>query len=177
MNKTRMLFAAVAMTLGGISHAQDVGMSISAGQPGFYGRIDIGGVPQPPRLVYAQPIVIEPAHVAVAQPPLYLHVPPGHAKNWRKHCARYNACGQPVTFAGQLVHGVYVPPRGRHDRYNGGAPVPSPRPAAGKAGPRSAAPVTSVRAVAARRSSAAGSSGSRLSPIAVRTSLARLSAR
>ncbi len=140
MNKTRMLCAAVAMTLGGIAHAQDVGMSISAGQPGFYGRIDIGGVPQPPRLVYAQPIVIEPARVAVAQPPLYLHVPPGHAKNWRKHCARYNACGQPVYFVqDSWYNSVYVPYyRGRHDRYNGGAPVAFAAPAARlrTAGPR-----------------------------------------
>ena len=36
--------------------AADVGVSVSVGQPGFYGRIDIGGMP-PPRLVYAQPIV------------------------------------------------------------------------------------------------------------------------
>ena len=151
MNKTRMLCAVVAMTLGGIAHAQDVGMSISAGQPGFYGRIDIGGVPQPPRLVYAQPIVIEPARVAVAQPPLYLHVPPGHAKNWRKHCARYNACGQRVYFVqDSWYNSVYVPYyRGRHDRYNGGAPVAfaAPPPAYVQRDRVYAAPVTSVRAV------------------------------
>ena len=27
-----------------------------------------------------------------------LYVPPGHAKNWGKHCGRYNACGRPVYF-------------------------------------------------------------------------------
>ena len=32
--------------------AADVGVSVSVGQPGFYGRIDIGSYPQP-RLVYA----------------------------------------------------------------------------------------------------------------------------
>ena len=98
MNQTRMMCAAAAMSLCGVALAQNVGVAVTAGQPGFYGRIDIGGVPQPPRLVYAQPIVIEPARVAYAQPPLYLRVPRGHAKNWRKHCARYNACGQPVYF-------------------------------------------------------------------------------
>jgi hypothetical protein len=30
--------------------------------------------------------------------PIYLHVPPGHAKNWRKHCREYNACGERVYF-------------------------------------------------------------------------------
>ena len=37
------------------------------------------------------------AAVAVTQP-VYLYVPPGHQKNWAKHCAHYNACGQPVYF-------------------------------------------------------------------------------
>ena len=38
------------------------------------------------------------ARVMVQQPPLYLYVPPGHAKDWGKHCYRYNACGRPVYF-------------------------------------------------------------------------------
>jgi hypothetical protein len=65
--------------------------------PGVYGRIEIGTAPPPP-LVYAQPVIIQRAPVLVQQQPLYLHVPPGHAKKWAKHCARYNACGQPVYF-------------------------------------------------------------------------------
>lgn len=65
--------------------------------PGVYGRIDIGNAPPPP-LIYAQPIIIQRPPTLVQQPPLYLHVPPGHAKKWSKHCARYNACGQPVYF-------------------------------------------------------------------------------
>jgi hypothetical protein len=39
--------------------------------------------------------------VVVGEPPvepIYLHVPPGHAKNWRKHCHEYHACGRPVYF-------------------------------------------------------------------------------
>lgn len=75
--------------------AQNVGVSVSIGQPGFYGQIDIGDAP-PPQLVYAQPVVIQPAVIAAA--PIYLHVPPGHAKHWRKHCAEYDACGRPVYF-------------------------------------------------------------------------------
>jgi hypothetical protein len=75
----------------------NVGVSIGINQPGVYGRIDIGAFPQP-RIVYPQPIVIVQTPIAVHQQPVYLYVPPGHQKNWGKHCGRYNACGQPVYF-------------------------------------------------------------------------------
>ena len=89
--------------------AADVGVSVSVGQPGFYGRIDIGNFPQP-RVIYARPIVIQPVPVAVAPQPIYLHVPPGHAKNWRKHCHKYNACNQPAYFVREeWYNNVYVP--------------------------------------------------------------------
>lgn len=74
-----------------------VGVSIGINQPGVYGRINIGNYPQPV-LVSPQPIIIVPAPIAVQRQPIYLYVPPGHQKNWGKHCARYNACGQPVYF-------------------------------------------------------------------------------
>jgi len=75
--------------------AADVGVSVSIGQPGFYGRIDIGGYP-PPQLIYRQPIIVE--RVPSERPPIYLRVPPGHAKKWSKHCHEYNACGERVYF-------------------------------------------------------------------------------
>lgn len=77
--------------------AADVGVSVSIGQPGFYGRIDIGDYPYPqPRVIYRQPRVVERAYIE--REPIYLRVPPGHAKNWGKHCRRYNACGERVYF-------------------------------------------------------------------------------
>jgi hypothetical protein len=76
----------------------DIGVSIGVSQPGFYGRIDIGSVSAPPMLIYPQPVVIAPPRTVVVQQPIYMHVPPGHAKDWRKHCARYDACGRPVYF-------------------------------------------------------------------------------
>jgi hypothetical protein len=91
-----------------------VGVSIGIQQPGVYGRIDIGNYPQP-MVVYPQPIVIAPSPVAVYQRPIYLYVPPGHQKNWAKHCYRYNACGQPVYFVQESGHEG----RGDHDRDNG----------------------------------------------------------
>ncbi|MBA3591029.1 hypothetical protein [Methylibium sp.] len=78
--------------------AADVGVSVSIGQPGFYGRIDVGNGYPPPRVIYAEPVVVIERPVAVVQRPIYLRVPPGHAKDWRKHCRRYDACGQRVYF-------------------------------------------------------------------------------
>jgi hypothetical protein len=73
----------------------DVGVSIGISQPGVYGRIDIGTYPQP-QVIVAQPVIIQrPSRVP---PPVYLWVPPGHQKNWKKHCGGYNACGVPVYF-------------------------------------------------------------------------------
>jgi hypothetical protein len=90
--------ATVALLLASPLRAEtNVGVSISVHQPGVYGRIDIGNFPPPP-VVYAQPVVIVPSPVAIYQRPVYLYVPPGHQKNWAKHCSRYAACGQPVYF-------------------------------------------------------------------------------
>ena len=95
----KRILAAAALAAAALpAWAQDVGVSVHVNQPGLYGRIDIGHVPQPPLVVYPQPVVIAPTPVAVHQHPIYLHVPPGHSKDWRKHCHRYNACGQPVYF-------------------------------------------------------------------------------
>ena len=105
----RFVYAIAALTISAPALASDVGVSVSVGQPGFYGRVEIGSLP-PPQLVYAQPIVIQPGPAHVSSLPIYLHVPPGHAKNWSKHCARYNACGQPVYFVQETWYNeVYVP--------------------------------------------------------------------
>jgi hypothetical protein len=123
MKKTNtflLSLAAVAAALGTMpARAADVGVSINVGQPGFYGRIDIGQQPPPPvALVYPQPVVIQPAPVAVYQQPIYLRVPPGHQKHWARECRRYNACGQPVYFiTDQYYQQHYVRP----------APPPPPR--------------------------------------------------
>lgn len=77
--------------------AVDVGVSVSIGQPGFYGRIDIGDYPYPqPQVIYRKPRIIE--RVYVDREPIYMRVPPGHAKNWHKYCHQYGACGEQVYF-------------------------------------------------------------------------------
>lgn len=92
-----LIFAASLLALASPAMAADVGVSINVGQPGFYGRIDIGDFPQP-RVIYAQPVIIERQGRYVDQQPIYLRVPPGHAKKWSKHCGAYNACDQRVYF-------------------------------------------------------------------------------
>ena len=89
--------------------AADVGVSISIGQPGFYGQIDIGNAPLPV-LIYPQPVVIQRVQVVESVQPIYLHVPPGQAKNWKKHCQKYDACARPVYFVkDDWYSNVYVP--------------------------------------------------------------------
>jgi hypothetical protein len=59
--------------------------------------------------------------VRVIEEPLYLRVPPGHAKKWSKHCGAYNACGRRVYFVRDDWYVNDYAPRyrsehGRHDR-------------------------------------------------------------
>ena len=99
MNHRHIVVAlAVAAAVSPALAATSVGVSVSVVQPGVYGRIDIGTVPQPPAVVYARPVIYAPPPVVVVQQPVYLYVPPGHRKHWGKHCASYNACGVPVYF-------------------------------------------------------------------------------
>ena len=86
--------------LASASAAPNVNVSVSMdtqSAPGVYGRIQIGSGPVPV-VVYPQPTVIYQPVRPVQASPIYLSVPPGHAKNWRKHCRRYNACAQQVYF-------------------------------------------------------------------------------
>ncbi len=118
--KRFLIAAAMAATTAGLAtpaFAADVGVSISVGQPGFYGRLDIGDFPRP-QVLYSQPVVIE--RRASYGPPVYLRVPPGHAKHWRKHCHEYHACGERVYFVqDNWYNREYVPryqERHREDR-------------------------------------------------------------
>ncbi len=103
------LFTVMIVLFAVSAQAADVGVSVSVGQPGFYGRIDIGNAPQP-ELIYAKPIVVRQAPAGVVYQPIYLHVPPGHEKKWSKHCSKYNACNRPVYFVhDKWYNDVYVP--------------------------------------------------------------------
>jgi hypothetical protein len=87
----------------------DVGLSISIGQPGFYGQIDLGNSGRPP-VIYERPVVIERVPRGMAREPLYLRVPPVQTRNWRRYCSTYNACGRPVYFVrDDWYNRVYAP--------------------------------------------------------------------
>lgn len=102
----RYVFAALLLAASSAVLAQ---VSVNVGQPGFYGRIDIGSAP-PPQLIYPQPVIIRPVTVAHPVQPIYLRVPPGHAQKWSKHCHRYNACARPVYFVqDDWYNNVYAP--------------------------------------------------------------------
>ncbi len=117
----RFLIATVtAIVLGTSAFAAEVGVSLSVGEPGFFGRLDIGNFPQP-QVLNRQPMMIE--RVPMERPPIYLRVPPGHAKHWSKHCREYNACGERVYFVQDNWYSrEYVPryqeqQRNRHEMH------------------------------------------------------------
>ena len=99
--KTLQATAFVSLLLGSLAaHAGNPSVSVTVSgevAPGVYGEVQIGNA-SPPPLVYAQPMIItrQPHHDEGR--PLYLHVPPGHARNWARHCREYHACNRPVYF-------------------------------------------------------------------------------
>lgn len=112
----KILFAA-ALAVASVPAFAGVGVSVNVGQPGFYGQIDIGDAPAP-QVIYAQPMVVE--RTVISAEPIYLRVPPGHAKHWSKHCAYYNACGRPVYFVRDGWYSrQYVP---YYHEHHGGGP-------------------------------------------------------
>lgn len=109
----RFILATAAFLLSGQALAATVNV---------YGRIDIGGLPQPPVLVLPSPVIVQRGPTVIEREPVYLHVPPGHRKHWNRHCREYNACGERVYFVqDQWYERVYVPQRERRehgpDRY------------------------------------------------------------
>lgn len=113
-----LLLASLAFTQ---ARAADVGVSVSIGEPGFYGQIDIGDFVPRPQVVYAQPVIIHPVPVYERPEPVYLHVPPGQAKKWSRYCGRYDACGRPVYFVrDNWYNNVYVPKYKEHREHGGG---------------------------------------------------------
>lgn len=125
MQSSSFVFVLAAATAAGSLPvlAGEVGVSVSVGQPGFYGRVDIGGYP-PPQIIYRHPVVID--RVPAGRPPIYLNVPPGHAKSWRRYCGAYEACGERVYFVRNGWYDREYVPRyqqdrrdERHDEYHG----------------------------------------------------------
>lgn len=89
--------------------ATNVGVSVTVGDPGYRGRIDIINFPSP-QLLFPEPIIIEAAPAGVVRQPVYVRVPATEARQWRKYCKKCKSCGQPVYFVQETRYNeVYVP--------------------------------------------------------------------
>lgn len=94
------LSALFALQIAPQSLAGDLGINVILSgeiKPGIYGQVQIGNAPRPV-VVYEKPRVIVIDKRYFHEEPIYLHVPPGHAKNWDKHCHAYHACERHVYF-------------------------------------------------------------------------------
>lgn len=89
------LLLTLGVVFAGAVHAADVGLTLRVGDPNFYGQIDVGQRARP-TLIYEQPLLIQRSRYQYE--PIYLRVPPGHARYWPRYCSAYRACARPVYF-------------------------------------------------------------------------------
>ena len=115
--KTMKTLAGIALVLaGGASAAANVNVIVEGQiKPGVYGRVEVGNPSVPPPVWQPQPVIIAPQPRVVEVVPVYLHVPPGHARDWRRHCHRYDSCGRPVYF---VRSAEYEPGYGKKRRHH-----------------------------------------------------------
>lgn len=111
----RLLIATALAIISIPTFAADIGLSISVGEPGFYGRINIGDNPKP-GVIYARPVIVQPQPFQVDLQPIYLRVPPGYERHWSRHCHEYHACGRPVYFVrNSWYRNSYAPRRREYE--------------------------------------------------------------
>ena len=91
--KKLLVACALAAAAVAVPAVAQVGVSITVGEPGFYGRLDVGGYQ--PRVIYREPVVVERYYRN--QTPIYVRVPPGHQKNWNR-IAAVTSVRSPVYF-------------------------------------------------------------------------------
>jgi hypothetical protein len=104
MNPSRLApslaFAALAAT-SLVSHAQAGNWrNVTAGgplRPGIYGRIEVRGAVPPP-VIYHRPVMASHLLLPPDAKPVYLYVPPGQVRKWKRNCARWKACDEAVLF-------------------------------------------------------------------------------
>lgn len=109
---TAMALAAASITAP--AFAADVGVSITLGEPGFYGQLDLGNYGRPP-VIYSRPITVTRNRYGSAGEPVYLRVPTAQTRNWKRYCSGYNACGRPVYFVRDDWYSNTYAPRYRDD--------------------------------------------------------------
>ena len=94
-----------AVVLAGLAaacaHAEPGYRNVTTGQllrPGIYGRIAVEPEEPPPPVIYPQPVIASQVLVPAGAEPVYLYVPPGQVRKWKRSCARWAACDEPVLF-------------------------------------------------------------------------------
>jgi hypothetical protein len=115
----RFILCSLTTLLPLAAYAGGIGIDLTLSgevSPGVYGQVNLGNRPPPP-VVYAQPMIIVPQRPGYVAQPLYLHVPPGHARNWKKHCREYDACGHAVYFVKSAEYEPGYRPERRGDGY------------------------------------------------------------
>lgn len=103
-----------------LGSADDLGIKVILEKeiaPGVYGRVELGNDSHPD-VYYSQPRLIITDSKYAKSRPVYLHVPPGHAKHWDKHCQKYNACGRPVYFIRSAEYDSYDDDHDHHQDKN-----------------------------------------------------------
>ena len=116
----KQLLTTMALTAASIAApalAADVDVSITLGEPGFYGPIDRGNYGRP-SVINTRPVTITRDRYG-SREPMYLRVPADHSRNWKQHCSRYDACGRPVYFVRDDWYNNVYAPRYRQDHRDG----------------------------------------------------------
>jgi hypothetical protein len=111
----KKLLIGAALAVASLSAGAQV--SISIGQPGYYGRVDLGTFAPPP-VVYGPPVIVSGGYRG---DPIYLRAPLDHRRHWSRYCGRYNACGQRVLFVRDDWYRNSYAPRWR-EHYGRGGP-------------------------------------------------------
>ena len=68
MKRFLFLFSVAMAVFAAPVLAADVGVSANVGEPGFYGHIELGNVPQPPLLIYPEPVRSRPTQLGAHSP-------------------------------------------------------------------------------------------------------------
>ena len=84
---------------------------LAPGDRDYYGPLTIRD--ERPVLIVQEPRIVRSRG---PREPLYVRVPPGHAKQWEKHCAKYRACDRPVYFVDDRWYHEHYAGQGRGHR-------------------------------------------------------------
>ena len=97
-----LVFVAAALASGAVlADGAAAYRNVTAGgalRPGVYGRIVIKAKAPPPPVIYPQPVIASQPIVPETAKPVYLYVPPGQVRHWKRNCARWSACDEAVLF-------------------------------------------------------------------------------